>query len=83
MRLLVCLYVHPASRVVANVFTYPNHTGIVLPFEPAHEKTYNKTCVINEDSEQPLHPPSMARVLNHYSLDSPEFLEGTRDQRTL
>ena len=29
--------------------------------EPAHVKTYNKTCVTSKDSDQPVHPPSMAR----------------------
>ena len=30
-------------------------------FDPAHNKTYNKTCVTSKD--QPVHPPSMARAL--------------------
>ena len=25
--------------------------------EPAHDKTYNKTCVTSKDSDQPVHPP--------------------------
>ena len=33
-------------------------------------KTYNKTCVTNKDTDQPLHPPSMAMVLVYASLDS-------------
>ena len=36
-------------------------------YAPAHDKTYNKTCVTSKD----LHPPSMARFLVHYSLASP------------
>ena len=32
------------------------------PFEPAHGKTYNKTCAISEDSDQPAHPRSLIRV---------------------
>ena len=27
----------------------------VLIFEPAHDKTYNKTCVTSKDSDQPVH----------------------------
>ena len=38
-------------------------------------KTYNKTRVTSKD--QPVHPPSIARVLVHPSLDSPEAVEGT------
>ena len=31
--------------------------------EPAHDKTYNKTCATSEDSDQPAHPRSLIRVL--------------------
>ena len=51
--------------------------------ELAHDKTYNKTCVTSKDSDQPVHPPSMARVLIYPSLDSPKAVEGTCDQRRL
>ena len=44
--------------------------------ESAHNKTYNKTCVTSKDSDQPVHPPSMARVLIYSSLASPEVVEG-------
>ena len=44
-------------------------------YEPAHDKTYSKTYVTNK--YQPVHPPSMARVLVHPSLDSLEDVEGT------
>ena len=47
---------------------------------PAHDKTYNKTCVTRKDSDQPIRPPSMARVLVYPSL---EAVEGTCDQRRL
>ena len=46
-----------------------------LKNEPAHDKTYNKTCV-TQDLDQP-HPSSMARVLIHPSLHSSEAEEGT------
>ena len=53
--------------------------GISCVNEPAHDKTYNKTCVTGKDSDKPVHPPSMARVLVHPSLDSPEAIEGACD----
>ena len=46
-------------------------------------KTYNKTCVTNKDSDQPVQPPSMARVSFIPFLDSPEAIEGKFDQRRL
>ena len=52
-------------------------------YEPAHSKTYNKICVTSKDSDQPVFPPSMARVLVYPSLDSPEAVEATRDQQRL
>ena len=48
-----------------------------LIFESAQDKTYNKTCVTSKDTDQPVHPPSMARVLVYPSLDSQEAVEGT------
>ena len=48
-----------------------------------HDKTYNKTCAISKDLDQPVHPPSMARALVYSSLDSLEAVEGTCDQRRL
>ena len=55
-------------------------------FEPLKfdcDKTYDNTCVTGKDSDQPVHPPSMARVLVYPSLDSPGAVEGTCDQRRL
>ena len=51
--------------------------------QPAHDKTYNKTCVTGKDSDQPVHPPSMARVLIYPTLESPETTDGTCNQRSL
>ena len=51
--------------------------------EPAQDKTYNKTCVTSKDFDQPVHPPSMTRVLLHPSLGSMEAAEGTHNQRRL
>ena len=42
-----------------------NKKSWILPyskFEPAHDKNYNKTCAISEDSDQPAHPRSLIRV---------------------
>ena len=30
--------------------------------KPAHDKTYNRTSAISEDSDQPVHPHSLIRV---------------------
>ena len=51
--------------------------------EPAHDKTYNKTCMTSKDSARPVHPRTMARVLVYPSLDSREAVAGTCDQRRL
>ena len=48
-----------------------------------HTKKYNKTCVTSKDSDQPLHLPSIARVLIYPLLDSLDVVEGTCDQRRL
>ena len=40
---------------------------------------YNKTCVTSID--QPIHPPSMARVLIDPSFYSPEVVDGTCNQQ--
>ena len=52
-----------------------------MVFEPAHDRTYNKTCVANND--RPVHPPIEAMVLVYLSLDSSIVAEGTCDQRRL
>ena len=51
--------------------------------EPAHDNTYNKTYVTSKDSDQPVHPPSMSRLLIYPSLDSLKPVEGTCDQQRL
>ena len=45
-------------------------------YAPSHNKTYKKTCTTSKDSDQPVHPSSMARVLIH-----PWTVEGTFDQQ--
>ena len=59
--------------------------GVIFssPNEPAHDKTCNKSCVTSKDSDQPIHPPSMARILIYPSLDNPEVAEGSCNQRRL
>ena len=48
-----------------------------------HSKTVNKTCVIIKGSDQPVHQPSMPRVLVYPSFKSLEAAEGTCNQRRL
>ena len=59
-----------------------DHLGLKV-FVPVHDKTYNKIYVTKEDSDQLVDSPSMTRVLVYPSLDSPETVEGTCDQRIL
>ena len=51
--------------------------------EPAHDKTYGKTCVTSKDSDQPVYPTNMATVLVQPSLDSREVVEDTCHQQRL
>ena len=57
--------------------------GNIFRFEPAHNKTYNKTCVTSKYLDQLVHPPSMAKILFHSSFDSLEAVVGTYDRRRL
>ena len=36
-----------------------------LPNEPVHHKTYNKTCATSQDSDQPVPPCNLIRVLTN------------------
>ena len=56
---------------------YPQHMS------QRTKKTYNKICVTRKDSDQPVYPPSIARVLVYASLDSLKAAEGTCDRRKL
>ena len=58
-------------------------TTALLSNEPAHDETYHKTCVFSKDSDQPVHPPSMAWVLVYPFLNSLAAVKGTCDQRRL
>ena len=63
----------------ATVFTSLEKRTITKTIR-AHDKTYNETCVTSKDSDQPIHLPSMARILFYSSLKSLEAAEGTCDQ---
>ena len=47
--------------------------------KPVHDKTYNKMCLTSKDSAQPVHPPSMAKILLYPSLNSLKAIEGIFD----
>ena len=70
-----------STQILERIFWYIMH--LYITFEPAHDKTYNKTYVTSKDSDQPVHPSSMTRFLVYPSLDSPEVVEGTYDQQRL
>ena len=70
------------SLLEIDIYTMRKRFSSSFLNEPAHDKTY-KTCVTSKNSDQPVHPPSMARVLVHPSFDSPEAIESTCDQRRL
>ena len=55
----------------------------LIIFEPAHYKTYDKTCVTSKDSDQTIHPSRTARAFVYPCFDSLGAIEGTRDQRRL
>ena len=38
---------------------------VQLSYKPEHDKTYSKICVTSKGSHQPVHPPSLARILIH------------------
>ena len=58
-------------------------SNMYTTYEPRHNKTYSKTFVTYKDSDQCVNPSSMARVLVHPPLDSPEAVEDTCDQQRL
>ena len=57
------------------MFAYRNQKNI-------SQRTTNNTCVTSKDSDQPVHPPSMTRVLVYPTLNSQE-VEGTYNQQRL
>ena len=72
-RKTVKLFANSGDHDIENTDSYQS-------FEPVHDKTYNNTCVTSKDSDQPI---NLVRVLVYHSLDSPEAVEGTCDQRWL
>ena len=54
-----------------------------VEYKPAHDKTYNKTCVTSKDFDQPVLLLSTAGVIVHPSSDSPKAAESTGDHRRL
>ena len=55
----------------------------IITIDSVRDKIYNKTCVTRKDSDQPVNPTSMARILMDSSLYSLEAVESTDDQRRL
>ena len=53
-----------------------------LGYEQAHDKTYNKACVTSKDSDQSVNIQYGNGSLV-FSIDIPEAVEGTCDQRRL
>ena len=54
--------------------------SLQLPYEPAYDKTYNKTCGTRKDSDQPVHLHSLIRVFSdRMCLLKPDYLK--RDKR--
>ena len=75
------------SRIFLLHFVFPPVTAVLcrrftsFKNEPAHDKTYNKTCMTSKDLDQPVHPPSM--LLVYPALYSQVAVEGTCYQRRL
>ena len=62
--------------VFSKLFYYMFVSNLLMSYDPAHDKTYNKTCVTSKDSDQPVHLPNMTWGLFYPSLDSLESVEG-------
>ena len=82
---ILCIWFGPFTNNVYGMaylgpFTYKVYGMANLRiYEPAHDKTYNKTSVTSKDSDQPVHPPCMAKVFIYPSLGSLEAVECTCD----
>ena len=86
---IITKYSSLTSPLIIIIFA-PKHTldgALALPLSEemrvSARKTYNKTCVTSKDSDQVIHPLSMARGLVYPSLDSRETEEGSWDQQRL
>ena len=71
---------HPTASTAAKLKDTLTYT---IRFEPAHDKTYNKTCMSSKDSDHPVHQFSMVRAVVYPSLNSLEAVERTCGQRWL
>ena len=58
--------------ITATVYTFKIRMRqfLTILIEPAHDKTYKMACVPSEDSDQPVHPPSLIRVFAVRSVGS-------------
>ena len=52
-----------------------------IVIEPAHDNSYNKTCVTSKYSDQAVHSPSISSDLAYPSSDSLEAVEGICTQQ--
>ena len=82
---LLILTCENGVNIVANLNKNTYHTVHCLASSfittyPAHNKTYNKTCVTSKVSDQPVHLPNKARILSYPTLDGLEAVEGACDQ---
>ena len=66
---------------VLRVCLFPDTFYIVFNFSQRTTKTYNKTSVTSKYSDQPVHPPSMAKDFIYPSLDSQEAVKDICNQR--
>ena len=57
--------------------------GVFLLYEPAHDKTYNKTCMNIKVSDQFVQPPSTERVIVYSFLNSMEDSDQTAQMHRL
>ena len=55
---------------------------VLTEYDPVHDKTYNKTYVSSEDSDQPIHT-QYGKDHDYPTLNSPEAIEDPCDQRRL
>ena len=59
------IYISIQSERISVVSIHPVFVWVVyaiLLFEPPHDKTDKMACAPTEDSDQPVHPPSLIKV---------------------
>ena len=80
-----CYFVHApdylnlriSGMFEVGIFAWSGSYSLIWASRRQH---HNTSCVTSTDSDQPVYPLCMARVLVYLSLDSPEAVEGTCDQ---